>query len=213
MPMGIGGLLKSSFCDWPGRVAAVVFVRGCNFRCPWCHNPSLVDPARFGPAVPEEEVLGWLVRRKGVLGGVVVSGGEPTLWPGLEPFLEEVRRLGLPVKLDTNGSRPDVVRRLKERGLAERVAADYKLPLRLYGLVGCRAAGPVAESLRLADWVRTTVVPGVHTDGVLAEMRREFEVLGVSAPWRFQPFKSGSCLDPAFDDLRSTPVGPARPVA
>ena len=211
--MAIGGLLKSSFCDWPGRVAAVVFVRGCNFRCPWCHNPSLVDPARFGPAVPEEEVLGWLARRKGVLDGVVVSGGEPTLWPGLEPFLEEVRRLGFRVKLDTNGSRPDVVRRLKEHGLAECVAADYKLPLRLYGLVGCRDAGPVAETLRLADWVRTTVVPGVHTDEVLAEMRREFGALGVSAPWRFQPFRPGSYLDPAFSSVRRNPVGEACPVA
>lgn len=189
--MRIGGFLKTSFCDWPGRLAAVVFAQGCNFRCPWCHNPSLVPHDPAAPLVPEEEVLDWLARRKGMLGGVVVSGGEPTLQPDLLPFLVRLRGLGLAAKLDTNGSRPEVVQQALEAGLVDWVAVDYKVPARLYGLV-CpedpgvaiavqRTVGLVLGSGR--GVVRTTVVPAVHAEEVLAEMRTE-----IGAELALQPF-------------------------
>jgi pyruvate formate lyase activating enzyme len=188
----IGGFLKLSLCDWPGRPAAVIFTQGCNFRCPWCHNPTLIPAQPQGPLVPEEEVLDWLARRRDLLGGVVVSGGEPTLQPDLFPFLERIKSLGLAAKLDTNGSRPDVVAAALKSGLIDWVAVDYKLPARRYGMVcqaGAGAARAAVETARMVlAWrrgvVRTTAVPGIHDDLALAEMRREVGSEILVQPWR-----------------------------
>lgn len=190
--MRIGGFLKLSMCDWPGRPAAVVFGQGCNFRCPWCHNPTLVPAEPSGPLVPEEEVLEWLAKRKGFLGGVVLSGGEPAVQPDIIEFLLRLKGLGLAVKLDTNGSRPEVVWEALEAGLADWVAVDYKVPARMYGLVspeGRRAATMAREAARLVlrsgkGVVRTTAVPGIHDEAVLEEMRREVGAEIVVQPWR-----------------------------
>ena len=110
----IGGLVKQSFVDWDGVLSAVVFTKGCNFRCGYCHNPALVVPAlmRERPDVAESEVFDYLARRRGWLDGVVVTGGEPTLHAGLPAFLERVKALGYRVKLDTNGTNPEMLRRL-----------------------------------------------------------------------------------------------------
>lgn len=191
----IGGFLKLSLCDWPGRPAAVIFAQGCNFRCPWCHNPTLVPAEPAGPLVPEEEVLEWLARRRDFLGGVVVSGGEPTVQPDLLSFLAELKALGLAVRLDTNGSRPEVVAAALGAGLADFVAVDYKVPARMYGLVSPEGAGVaymVRESARLAlscgrGIVRTTAVPGVHDEAALEEMRREVGADILVQPWRRPP--------------------------
>jgi pyruvate formate lyase activating enzyme len=127
--MKIGGLLRNSWIDFPGLVSCVVFTPGCNFRCPYCHNPHLVT----GPlpeGVPDEnEVLAFLDRRRGLLDGVVVSGGEPTLRKGLVSFCTKVKALGFKVKLDTNGSGPDSVAALLSRGLVDYVAMDIKSDL------------------------------------------------------------------------------------
>ncbi|MBC7092690.1 anaerobic ribonucleoside-triphosphate reductase activating protein [Candidatus Bipolaricaulota bacterium] len=193
--MRIGGFLKLSLCDWPGRPAAVVFAQGCNFRCPWCHNPTLVSAEPAGPLIPEEEVLEWLARRRDFLGGVVVSGGEPAVQPDLLSFLAKLKALGLAVKLDTNGSRPEVVAAALGAGLADFVAVDYKVPARMYGMVssdGLAAAGPVLETVRAVllvrkGLVRTTAVPGVHDEKILEEMRREAGADILVQPWRRPP--------------------------
>jgi pyruvate formate lyase activating enzyme len=199
----IGGVVPLSFQDFPGRPAIVVFTRGCNMRCPWCHNPGLVDPARYVPPVPAEEVLGLLARRRRLVDAVVVSGGEPTLHTDLGGFLQEVRQLGYAVKLDTNGTFPEVVEELLAAGLVDAVAVDFKLPLQRYGELGW-AGEPdrVARSLRAAlalpgGVVRTTVVPGIHTTEVLREMEVQLRQLGFrgGAKWVLQAFRAGNCLD------------------
>ncbi len=110
--MKIGGLQKISLIDYPGRISAIVFTQGCNFRCPYCHNPELVDPAQYGPILPEEEVFSFLEKRRGKLDAVTVTGGEPTLQPDLDRFLQEIKGMGYLTKVDTNGSNPDVLERL-----------------------------------------------------------------------------------------------------
>ena len=117
----IGGLVKQSFVDWDGVLSAVVFTKGCNFRCSYCHNPALVVPAlmRERPDVAESEVFDYLARRRGWLDGVVVTGGEPTLHAGLPAFLERVKALGYRVKLDTNGTNPEMLRQLIASGAVD----------------------------------------------------------------------------------------------
>lgn len=206
--MVVGGLLKASFSDYPGRVAGVVFTRGCNFRCPWCHNPGLVDPARYVPEVPLEKALQFLDGRRRFLDAVVVSGGEPTVQPGILWFLRELKGMGYQVKLDTNGSRPDVV--WAALRLVDCLAVDYKLPFGQYRKVGFKGDPLlVRESAALAlsspkGYIRTTVVPGVHAPEVLAEMEAEVRQMGFaispgSGKWKLQEFQgSGNLLDPEF---------------
>jgi pyruvate formate lyase activating enzyme len=130
--MVIGGLQKFSLADFPGRIAAIVFCRGCGFRCPYCHNPQLVEPALYAQPIPQGDVLDFLVTRRGQLQGVVVTGGEPTIHSGLPDFLAAVRELGFAAKLDTNGSNPEMLRGILSRGLADYVAMDIKAPLASY---------------------------------------------------------------------------------
>lgn len=202
--MAIGGLLKLSLVDWPGKVAAVVFIRGCNLRCPWCQNPDLVDPARFGTELAVAGVLDFLEQRRGFLDGLVVTGGEPTLWSGLPDFLRRVKQMGYLVKLDTNGTGPDVVRRLLDAGLVDCVAVDYKVPLSHYPGLGCMEPEKVRETINLVlaygrGEVRTTVIPGLHNAELLGEMLAEFPELRGAACYRLQPFRPGTCLDEAYN--------------
>jgi pyruvate formate lyase activating enzyme len=127
----LGGLTKSTALDFPGQIAAVLFTQGCNFTCPYCHNPQLV---RFcgDPPLAEEETLAFLGRRRRLLGGVVLSGGEPTLQPDLAEFCEKLQSLGYAVKLDTNGSSPQTVSDLVERRLINYLALDLKADPRAY---------------------------------------------------------------------------------
>jgi pyruvate formate lyase activating enzyme len=126
----IGGFQRFSLCDFPGCIAAIVFTQGCNFKCPFCHNADLIPPQPSnGPLVPESYVLEFLASRTGKLGGVVVTGGEPTLQKDLPAFLGKVHRMGYAVKLDTNGSRPEVLRVIIDNGLVDYIAMDIKAPL------------------------------------------------------------------------------------
>ncbi len=130
--MKIGGLQKISLIDYPGRISAIVFTQGCNFRCPYCHNPELVDPAQYGPILSEEEVISFLEKRRGKLDAVTVTGGEPTLQPDLDRFFQEIKGMGYLTKIDTNGSNPDVLERLIRGHLVDYLAMDVKGPLQKY---------------------------------------------------------------------------------
>lgn len=125
--MNIAGMIPSSLVDYPEKISCVVFTQGCNFRCPFCHNPELV-PTKPPSKDPKgmESVLEFLDKRKGLLDGVVVSGGEPTLQKGLVSFLSRVKHKGFLVKLDTNGSNPQVLRSLLDESLVDFVAMDIK---------------------------------------------------------------------------------------
>ena len=170
--MGIVGLQKMTLLDYPGKVACTLFVSGCNFRCPFCHNAELLA-GDLPPALEEEEFLAFLEKRRGILEGVCITGGEPTLFPGLFELIRRIRQLGYPVKLDTNGSRPRVLEALLEEGLLDYVAMDVKNAPGEYGAtVGLSELDlePVRESMTLlvegsvAYEFRTTLMAEYHTD-------------------------------------------------
>lgn len=174
----VAGLQKLTLLDYPGHVACTVFTGGCNFRCPFCHNAPLVLPERLGSDTNEEEVLKFLRKRIGVLDGVAVTGGEPLIHKSIPQFLAAVKELGYSIKLDTNGSFPDTVRDLVEKGLVDRVAMDIKDSPRCYaGTVGVPGLDLSAVE-RTKDYLlsgavdyefRTTVVKGIHTQESLLE--------------------------------------------
>jgi pyruvate formate lyase activating enzyme len=175
----IGGFQPLTLSDFPGTPAALVFLRGCTMRCPYCHNRQLWRCAEDGADLTEVAVLTHLSKRRDQISGVVVSGGEPTIHERLGRFMQSIRALGLRVKLDTNGSRPDHVRTLLAANLIDYVALDLKAAWadmdRTVGVPGHAAA--VAETLGLLRaWsptaehyeLRTTVCAGMHDDGQLA---------------------------------------------
>ena len=168
--MEIQGLQKMTLLDYPGRVACTVFLGGCDFRCPYCHNAELLE----GPMPAEtdaEGLLAFLQKRRGLLDGVCITGGEPLLRPDLGQLLEAVKALGYPVKLDTNGSHPAALRDLAQRKLVDYVAMDIKNSPALYPLtagVPELDLGPIRESVAFllegtVDYeFRTTVVREFH---------------------------------------------------
>lgn len=169
--MLISGLQKLTLLDYPGRVACTVFTGGCNFRCPFCHNASLVIPERMAHDSSEETVLAFLKKRQGILDGVAVTGGEPLLHKDIDEFLKKVKDLGYQIKLDTNGSFPDRLIELCKAGLVDRVAMDIKNSPELYEkTVGAKVN--MADIERSKDFLlsgtvdyefRTTTVKGLHT--------------------------------------------------
>ena len=170
----IAGLQKLTLLDFPGKEACTLFTRGCNFKCPFCHNASLVVRADEQKPYSNAEILAFLKKRAGVLDGVAITGGEPTLMPGLYDFIKEVKALGYAVKLDTNGTRPEVIRRLVEDKLVDYVAMDIKNHPAKYaytvGLAENYDLAPIIESKNYlmegkVDFeFRTTVAKPFHTE-------------------------------------------------
>jgi pyruvate formate lyase activating enzyme len=130
--MKIGGLRRVSLIDYPGLICATVFLQGCNFKCPYCHNPELVDPDLFRPCMKEKDVLDFLQTRRGKLDAVAITGGEPTIQNNLIPFIKQIKKMGFAVKLDTNGSQPQVIKTLITEKLLDYIAMDIKAPLEKY---------------------------------------------------------------------------------
>lgn len=172
--MLLKGLQKLTLLDFPGKIAATVFAGGCNFRCPFCHNASLVIGKRLTetPSLTEEEFFSFLKKRRGMLEGVCVSGGEPTLYRDLNSFLYNIKELGYLVKLDTNGYRPKALREAVEGGLVDYVAMDIKNSKESYArTVGLEKfdIAPICESVDFlmsgtVDFeFRTTLVRELHT--------------------------------------------------
>ena len=175
--MHLGGLAKMTLLDFPGRVAATVFTAGCGMRCPFCHNASLVT--HVGEPLPTEEFFSFLEKRRGLLEGVCISGGEPLLQPDIEEFIQRIRALGYAVKLDTNGMYPEKLSGLIDKGLLDYVAMDIKNSREKYaqtaGLPSFPAGVERSVSLLLSGVVpyefRTTVVDELHRP-------EDFEAMG-----------------------------------
>jgi pyruvate formate lyase activating enzyme len=170
--MRISGLQKATLLDYPGKVAATVFTGGCNFRCPYCHNASLIAPGPHAPGISEEAFFDFLAKRKGLLDGVCVSGGEPLLQEDLEPFLSRIKALGFLVKLDANGSNPAKLRRIVQAGLSDFVAMDIKHAPGKYALAAGTAADVLPAVQQSVSYLltapvdtefRTTLVRSLHT--------------------------------------------------
>ncbi len=193
-----------SFVDFPGRVAAVVFTQGCDLRCRYCHNPDLCRCGGAPGGDRRRELMELLARRRKRLGGVVVSGGEPTLHPELAGLLRAIRGPGFAVKLDTNGMRPDAVEALAAEGLLDFAAVDVKMAPGSSSLALCGAEGQGRRSIetlrRLArhgvpSEARTTVVRDLHDPGALRAIAQAIVATGTAA-WHLQPVRSGRNLDP-----------------
>lgn len=200
--MIIGGYQPLSLCNFPGKVAAVLFTQGCNFRCPFCHNGELLPmspPSKTGWT--NERVCFELQKRRSHLDGVVVSGGEPTVQEDLILFLEKLRLMNFAIKLDTNGSRPGTLKEILQARLVDYVAMDIKAPWRKYNqLAGVSAPVQViAESLHLvaksgiAHEFRTTMAEPLLTAKDLAEIRA---MLPAGSLHRTQPFRPENAWDP-----------------
>lgn len=175
----IKGLQTLTLLDYPGKVACTVFTGGCNFRCPFCHNGGIVLNPGAEPSIPVEKVFDLLKKRKGVLEGVCITGGEPTLWKGLWDFAREIKAMGYSVKLDTNGTNPELMHKLILAGVVDYVAMDIKnCPDKYAETIGVKGFNlqPVKDSVRLLMQgtvgyeFRTTVVKGIHTPQDIVEI-------------------------------------------
>jgi len=229
--MLIGGWQKTTLIDFPGRVASTVFTVGCNFRCPFCHNPELNSIKNYELRITkqklnlirEQEILDYLEKKRGIIDGVCITGGEPTMQKDLVEFCRKVKGLGLEIKLDTNGSNPEMIESLTREKLLDYVAIDFKTRLVDY---------PKVTKLRIKNYelrikktlkilkksgidfeLRTTVVPGMHDEKIIGEMAEEIREVtdGPAAAkasagkvvWYLQNFRGGKCLDESYNEKRS----------
>jgi pyruvate formate lyase activating enzyme len=206
----IVGLQRLSLVDYPGRLCSTIFTAGCNFRCPYCFNVEIVLEPNKLASISEEEALELLRARRGFIDGVCIGGGEPTLHGALPAFIRRVKLLGLKVKLDTNGSRPRMLRRLLEDELLDYVAMDVKAPLGRYPEVaGARVdVEAIRESIRILrrgrvdHEFRTTIVPGILT---MEDVREIAKTLTGSKRYVLQQFRPGKTLDPRLRDVEPYP--------
>ncbi|HKL78893.1 MAG TPA: anaerobic ribonucleoside-triphosphate reductase activating protein [Mobilitalea sp.] len=203
--MQIHGFNKSTLLDYPKHLAATIFVGGCNMRCPFCHNASLVLAANTQPVIPEEEVLSYLAKRINILEGICITGGEPTLYPELHEFISKIKALGYKIKLDTNGTNPDLLKHLARQNLIDYVAMDIKNSLESYALTAGKDSfdtKPVEESVSFLlsgslDYeFRTTLVNELHTSKDILLIGKWLE--GAKA-YYLQAYKdSGDIISPGY---------------
>ena len=203
--MMIQGLQKLTLLDYPGKVACTVFTAGCNFRCPFCHNASLVTHIQDGREITQEEVFAFLKKRRGILDGVCVTGGEPLLHKDIEELLREIKELGFSVKLDTNGSFPDRLKGLVEEGLVDYIAMDIKNAKENYGRTIGIEDYDVSDVARSVHYLlegnvpyelRTTVVREFHQRADLEAIGRWIE--GAEHYYLQQFVDSGDLIQPGL---------------
>lgn len=211
--MIIGGLQKTTLIDYPGKLACTVFLSVCNFRCPWCYSSELVLPEKIikQPRILEKDFFNFLEERKGLIDGVVVCGGEPTINKDLPRFIEKIKNLGYFVKLDTNGSNPKMLGDLIKSKQVDYVAMDIKFPLEKYsGFFGsCAIPEDIKKSVDLLkknqvdSEFRTTVVPGVHVKEDFLEIAKW--IGGPNVKYYLQGFRPEKTIDSSFQKIKPYP--------
>ena len=184
--MKIHGLNKLTLLDYPGHMACLIFTGACNYRCPFCHNASLVLNPNSQPAISEEEIFAFLQSRKGILEGVCISGGEPTLQADLPEFIRKIRTMGFHVKLDTNGSRPGILKALLEEGLLDYVSLDIKnAPKKYLSTIGIPESvsgfnNLITDSVRQsAELLMQSSIPYEFRTTVVKELHSEEDLLSI----------------------------------
>ena len=222
--MNIRGINKFTLVDYPGKIACIVFVGNCNFMCPYCHNPFLVLDPKSQPLISESEFFDFLKRRIGKLDAVVISGGEPTLRKNLFTFLQKIREMGFLIKLDTNGSNPDIIKKLYNAGYLDYLGIDYKCPLNRYSelsktgdfALNVQSTIFYAVKSKIPYDLRTTVHKKLLSFDDLLTMRKELNELGVK-DWVLQQFNPVEILDdrlldiPTYSDTELTNMAKALP--
>ncbi len=198
--MRIGGLQKLTLLDFPEVVSCIVFTKGCNFRCPFCHNASLVEKSE--EEISPGEILSFLKKRRGLLDGVVITGGEPLLNPDIPAFLSEIKAMGYKIKLDTNGSNPKLLKEIVSAGLIDYVAMDIKNSPEEY-ILATGVDKFLKETEESKDFLlegtipyefRTTVVRGIHTKESILSLAKWIE--GAEKYYLQQYKDSGEILNP-----------------
>ncbi len=205
--MNIKGIHKTSLIDFPGRISSVFFTGGCNLRCGYCHNPELACNSGCLRSYSNDEALGFIKKRRGIIDGVTISGGEPTISGNRESFIGAVKEMSVAVKIDTNGLNPAVVARLADRGLVDYVAIDIKTSPKKYDFVVGRHVdfSRVAETVGIIKnsgieyELRTTCIPGYVT---LEDFGSIGAALGRVKRYFLQQFVPDVTLDESFHDLR-----------
>ena len=215
--MFIGGFQKFTMLDYPGKIAAVVFTMGCNFRCPFCHNPELVDPKAidYENEIKESDVLKFLESRKGDLDGICITGGEPTLQAGLKEFIKKIKKIGFLIKLDTNGSHFSVVSDLIENNLVDYWAIDIKTTPEKYRIMTKKndIIENIEKSISLITnsenklELRTTVVPGYVNQKDVNEMINwingiDKKVFSKLFRYSIQGFRPEKTLHSGFENVK-----------
>jgi pyruvate formate lyase activating enzyme len=203
MVVPIKGIEKLSVIDYPGKMCSIVFLAGCNFRCPYCQNPDLIKRPGKLPDIPEEEVVDFLKERRKWLDGICITGGEPCLHNGLPEFIKKVREEGFLVKLDTNGSNPEMIEGLVREGLLDYIAMDIKAPLESYGDVArveidkekIQKSVEIIMNSGVEYEFRITVVPRLLREG---DMDKIGEWLKGAKRFFIQKFRPDITLDRDF---------------
>lgn len=202
--MKFGGWQQCSLIDFPGKVSVVVFTEGCSFRCPFCHNPSLVFPQlNSAPRITEDELFAFLEKRKGKLDGVVISGGEPTIHPSLPQLIRAIKKMGFSVKLDTNGSCPQMIEKLLSENTVDYWAMDWKASVARYHVLTGVQIDPaiIVKSSQLIRQAteeyefRTTVIREFHSPEEIVQIGKE---LNGAHRLILQQFRPAVTLDPAL---------------
>jgi pyruvate formate lyase activating enzyme len=207
--MNIGGYQKLTLIDYPGHIATTVFAVGCSFRCPFCHNPELIVGTGRGLSVQktaEKEFFKFLEKRKGILEGVCITGGEPTIQAGIVDFIKKIKSLGYAVKLDTNGTRPDIIRRVIKEKLIDFLAMDIKNQPKRYDMATAvktdmervRLSVDLIMNSRIPYEFRTTAVPGIHREEDFLEIARWIK--GARSYW-LQRYQEKKILDPDLKNI------------
>lgn len=210
--MLISGIQQYTLLDYPQKIACIIFTPGCNFRCGYCHNPEFVLPEKIiqikDSFIPEEAFFNFLERRKNLLDGVVISGGEPTLMPNLISFIEKIKNLGFLIKLDTNGNRPEILEEVIKKNLVNYVAMDVKTSLDNYpDLVGKFVKTEHIKrsmdllKLGIVDYeFRTTLIAEIHSEIILKKM---IDLLAGAKRFFLQTFRPSTTLDPKFENYHA----------
>lgn len=206
--MKLAGLKKTSLIDYPNLISAVVFTRGCNFSCGYCHNSQLIDNKAAEENMPEDIFFDFLSKRQQLLDGVVISGGEPTLQPDLKDFIKRIKReYNLKIKLDSNGSNQSIIKELIKANLIDYLAVDIKQSWDNYSNLSSEAIIPELKKTfslilnsELEYEFRTTVVPGWHDE---KEIEKIAKTIQGADRYYLQNFKAVNTLDPVLKGRRS----------
>jgi pyruvate formate lyase activating enzyme len=203
----IGGFQKTTLIDYPGKVACTIFLSGCNLRCPWCYSKELVLPEEIKkqPEFSEEEIFSFLKERQGLLQGVVICGGEPTIQKDLPLFISKIKEMGFLVKLDTNGTNPEILKKLIEKNLIDYVAMDVKLPKEKYQKILGISGDIIEESINILKnsnleyEFRTTIVPTIHEKKDIIEIAKW---ISPQDKYFIQNFNSQKTIDQKFENMK-----------
>ncbi|PIU42566.1 MAG: anaerobic ribonucleoside-triphosphate reductase activating protein [Parcubacteria group bacterium CG07_land_8_20_14_0_80_35_11] len=208
----IGGLQKLTLIDYPGRLAATVFIIGCNFRCPFCYSSELVLPEKIKnqPRISEKDFFSFLKERKGLLEAVVLCGGEPTINKDLPEFCKKIKELGYLIKLDTNGSNPQMIKKLIAENLIDYVAMDIKLPRERYpeifeekvNIKDIEESIKILKNAKISSEFRTTVVPNVLKKEDIIKIA---QWIGPAKRYYLQNFRAEKTIDPKFEKIKPYP--------